>query len=124
VLCRTLPQLDAALRAGVGTLYVDFEDIRRYPEAVARARGADGARLFLATPRIQKAGEHAFFKQIERAEPDGVLIRNLGGLAFFGASPLRKAGDFSLNVANALSAELLIESGLEYLTISYDLNHA
>ncbi|HTV22700.1 MAG TPA: DUF3656 domain-containing protein [Polyangiaceae bacterium] len=124
VLCRSLEQLDVALTAGVSRIYVDFEDIRRYPDAVARARATPGAQLFLATPRIQKAGEQAFFKQIERAEPDGVLIRNLGGLAHFRASPLRKAGDFSLNVSNALSAELLIDSGLEYLTISYDLNHA
>jgi len=124
VLCRSMQQLEATLRAGVSTVYVDFEDIRRYPDAVTRARGAPGTTLFLATPRIQKAGEQAFFKQIERAEPDGVLIRNLGGLAHFRTSALRKAGDFSLNVSNALSAELLIDSGLEYLTISYDLNHA
>jgi putative protease len=31
-------------------------------------------------------------------------------------------GDFSLNVANPLTAEFLIGSGLERLTVSYDLN--
>ena len=31
-------------------------------------------------------------------------------------------GDFSLNVANQLTAEFLIQSGLEQVTISYDLN--
>jgi putative protease len=31
-------------------------------------------------------------------------------------------GDYSLNVANALSAELLIRAGLERVTVSYDLN--
>jgi putative protease len=35
---------------------------------------------------------------------------------------LRKVGDFSLNVANPLSAELLMGEGLERLTVSYDLN--
>jgi putative protease len=53
-----------------------------------------------------------------------VLIRNLGGLAHFKDSPLRKVGDFSLNVANPLTAELLMEQGFESLTVSYDLNHS
>jgi putative protease len=59
---------------------------------------------------------------IENAQPDGVLIRNLGGLDHFRNSSLRKIGDFSLNVANPLSAELLVREGLERLTISYDCN--
>lgn len=122
VLCRTMDQIAAALESGVGTVYVDFEDIRRYPEAVALVREREGAQILLATPRIQKAGEHPFFKLIEAAKPDGVLIRNLGGLDYFRGSPLRKVGDFSLNVANPLTAELLMREGLERLTVSYDLN--
>ena len=123
VLCRTMDQLDAALSCGIGEIYADFEDIRRYKDAVARVRVAEnGARIFLATPRIQKAGEQGFFKLIENAAPDGVLIRNLGAIAHFAASPLRKVGDFSLNVANPLTAQHLIGAGLERVTVSYDLN--
>ena len=123
VLCRTMEQLDAALTCGVGEVYADFEDIRRYKDAVARVREAgNGAQIFLATPRIQKAGELGFFKLIENAAPDGVLIRNLGAIAHFAASPLRKVGDFSLNVANPLTAQHLIGKGLERVTVSYDLN--
>ena len=123
VLCRTMDQLDAALSCGIGEIYADFEDLRRYKDAVARVRGAEnGARIFLATPRIQKAGEQGFFKLIENAAPDGVLIRNLGAIAHFAASPLRKVGDFSLNVANPLTAQHLIGAGLERVTVSYDLN--
>jgi U32 family peptidase len=124
VLCRSLEQLRAALECGVQTLYVDFEDIRRYPEAVDLVRTQSQSRILLATPRIQKAGEQAFFKRIEQAQPHGVLIRNLGGLAHFQGSALLKVGDFSLNVANALTAELLADQGFEYLTIAYDLNHS
>ena len=128
VLCRSLEQIEAALRMGVSDLYADFEDIRRYAEAVAlvRNRGvradAPTAQILLATPRIQKAGEQGFFRLIENAKPDGVLIRNLGALDFFRRSGLRRIGDFSLNVANPLTASLLMEEGLERLTISYDLN--
>jgi putative protease len=78
----------------------------------------------LATPRIQKPGEVGFFKVVERAEPDGVLIRNLGGVAYFkDRTDLYKIGDFSLNCANPLTARILREEGrLDRLTISYDLN--
>jgi putative protease len=121
-LCRTMDQLAAALDEGCATVYVDFEDIRRYHEAVAYVRQRGGAQIFLATPRIQKAGEQGFFKIIDAATPDGVLIRNLGGLDYFRDSSLRKIGDFSLNVANPLTADLLIHEGLERVTASYDLN--
>jgi putative protease len=123
VLCRNLEQVETALRAGVGEIYVDFEDIRRYRDAIERVRGHDTpAQILLATPRIQKAGEQGFFRLIENAQPDGVLIRNLGALDYFRASPLRRVGDFSLNVANPLTAELLMAEKLERLTVSYDLN--
>ena len=122
VLCRTMEQLHAALAAGVKTLYVDFEDLRRYPEAVTAARGQ--AEIWLATPRIQKAGEQGFFELIAKAQPTGVLIRNIGGLDFFRQSSLRKVGDFSLNVANPLTADLLLREGLERVTVSYDCNAA
>ena len=124
VLCRTMEQIDAALACGVSTLCVDFEDIRRYKAAVALVRERGGAQIVLATPRIQKAGEQGFFKLIENAAPDGVLIRNLGAIDYFRATPLRRIGDFSLNVANPLTAQHFTGRGLERLTISYDLNIA
>ena len=120
VLVRSFEQLDAALTAPVDLVYVDFEDIRRYREAVERARAA-GRPVYLATPRIQKAGEQGFFKLIENAAPDGVLIRNVGAIAHFANSPLRLIGDFSLNVSNPVSAALFLERGLERVTVSYDL---
>jgi putative protease len=120
VLCRSFEQLDVALSSPADHVYVDFEDIRRYSEAVERARSS-GKTIFLATPRIQKAGEQGFFKLIENAAPDGVLIRNVGAIAHFANSPLRKIGDFSLNVANPVTAALFRSHGLERVTVSYDL---
>jgi putative protease len=124
VLCRTMEQLEAALGCGVREVYVDFEDIRRYADAVARVRtSGNGAQVFLATPRIQKAGEQGFFRLIENAAPDGVLIRNLGAIAHFREDTARRQiGDFSLNVANPLTAQHFMAKGLERVTISYDLN--
>jgi putative protease len=123
VLCRSLEQVRVALTCGIETVYADFEDIRRYAEVVPQVReAATGAAILLATPRIQKAGEEGFFKLIENAAADGVLVRNLGALDYFRGSRLRRVGDFSLNVANPLTAQLLMEEQLEYLTVSYDLN--
>src|SRR5690606_13312165 len=124
-LCRSLGQMRVALDAGVEELLVDFEDVRRYREAVqlVRKQGATNTRVLLATPRIQKAGENGYFRLIESAEPDGVVIRNLGAIAYFrDRHALFRLGDFSLNVANPLTAAFLIERGLDRLTISYDLN--
>lgn len=127
ILCRTKAQIEAALAFAPDVLYIDFEDIRRYKETVSWLRDErPGLTLVLATPRIQKAAEATFFKIIERAAPDGVLIRNLGAMSFFShRDDLALIGDFSLNVANGLSARLLHEhTPLSRLTVSYDLNIA
>lgn len=124
VLVRSEEQLEAALGAGVREILVDYEDIRRYKDAVAAVRAHGGAQVFLATPRIQKAGEEGFFKLIANAKPDGVLIRNIGAISHFAGSLLRLIGDFSLNVANPVTALVFKNHGLERLTISHDLNSA
>lgn len=122
VLCRTMGQIEAVLDAGASYVMVDFEDIRRYKDAVSLVRAKPGCEVLLATPRIQKAGEQGFFKLIESADPDGVLVRNLGAIDFFAGKALKKIGDFSLNVANPLTAALLMKRGFDRLTISYDLD--
>lgn len=121
VLCRTMEQAECAVESGVAGIYLDFEDIRRYGPALRELRVGDTTPIFLATPRIQKAGEEGFFKLIARAEPDGVLVRNPGGIGFFEAEGIRRVGDFSLNVANPLSAAEFLRRGCERVTISYDL---
>lgn len=121
VLARSLPQLRAVLETGVRSVYVDFQDLREYREAVAAARAAQ-ARILLATPRIEKPDEKGMFHLLAKQEADGVLVRNLGGLAFFRDRGLPRVVDFSLNVANELTAGLLDEFGPLRITPSYDLN--
>jgi U32 family peptidase len=123
VLCRTLDQVAATLESGVETIYCDFEDPRRYKQAVALVTGSS-AEIILATPRILKPGENGYLKLIENAEPHGLLLRNLGAIQYYkDRNDLKKIGDFSLNVANPITAKLLMESAkLDYLTASYDLN--
>jgi putative protease len=121
VLCRSLAQLDAVMACGVGECYADFQDIREYGEAVKRAHTA-GAKLFLATPRIQKPDEMGIFRALAKHGADGMLVRNLAGLEFYASRGVDVVADFSLNATNELSAAWLRARGAMRLTASYDLN--
>jgi len=127
VLCRNFDQLHAAIGCGVEAIYCDFEDPRRYKDAVAIFRNENtraGAGIHLATPRILKPGEIGYLKLIEKAAPDGLLLRNLASLQHYkDRTDLVRTADFSLNVANPITARVLMENaGLDHLTVSYDLN--
>ena len=123
VLVRTLAQLEAVLPLRPALVYADFEDMRRYSDAVPEARAA-GVPVALATNRVWKPGEDGFQSLVVRANPDAVLVRNLAGLGYFREQlpAAELLGDFSLNVANDLTARLLTESGLARVVPSFDLN--
>jgi len=123
VLVRNLAQLHAVLPLKPALVYADFEDLRQYPAAVGAARAA-GVKIGLATVRIWKPGEDGFQSIVARAEPDAVLIRNLASIDYY-RELLPEAdliGDFSLNVANDLTAQVLWKAGLKRLVPSFDLN--
>ena len=126
MLTRTPSQLEAALHAGIKTLYCEFEDPKKYREAVAMVRNnlsTPSPQIFVAPPRIFKTGEEWTLNQVRSSEADGYLVRNYDHLRFF--APDRCVGDFSLNVANHLSADYFKSRfNLERLTASYDLNFA
>ena len=121
-------QLDAAWAAGVRTIYCEFENPKRYRDAVVRFRelrsaspDGIGASIWVAPPRIFKPGEEWILRQVRSCEADGYLVRNPDHLRFFAED--RRRGDFSLNVANPWTAEHYIaRHGLEGVTASYDLN--
>jgi putative protease len=121
VLCRTMPQLQAVVAAGVRGVYADFQDIREYARAVAIAHGG-GAEIYLATPRIQKPAETPLFRHLLRHGADGILVRNIGGMLFYAERGVPFVADFSLNAANELTVQLLHERGARRITASYDLN--
>ncbi len=150
---RDFAQLDAALTLPkLRTLYCEFENPKHYREAVVRFRAWQAAQssasdpqvsglsaqpsspspkatssIWLAPPRVFKPTEDWILKQVLSAEPDGILARNHEHLRFFPAAAphLRLRGDFSLNVANPLSAEYYLSKyKLERVTASYDLNLA
>jgi putative protease len=130
VLVRNLAQLDAALQCGIKTIYCDFEDPKKYREAVITFHTAFGCQsaignrqsaIFVAPPRIFKTGEEWTLDQVRSCNADGYLVRNYDHLRYFAKD--RRIGDFSLNVANRLSADYFkTRFGLERVTASYDLN--
>ena len=119
VLVRSLDQLKAAITTGIPTLYCELEDPRKYRQAVEIVRQS-GAKLYVAPPRITKPGETWILQQVLDSKADGYLIRNYDQLQFFADQPC--IGDFSLNVANPLTAAYFQQLGLTRLTASYDLN--
>jgi len=121
VLCRTLTQLDSVLRANVREVYADFQDIREYRAAVELANQHQ-ASIFLATPRIQKPTEAPLFQNLLKHRPEGILVRNIGGLLYYTTKDVPVIADFSLNVANEITAQFFLEQGAQRITASYDLN--
>jgi putative protease len=139
VLVRNLPQLEAALKCGTETIYCEFEDPKKYREAMrardewqvtSDARHAGDftspvtrhlSQIFVAPPRIFKMGEEWTLEQVRSCNADGYLIRNYDHLKFFAND--RCVGDYSLNIANRISADYFKNQfSLERVTASYDLN--
>jgi putative protease len=97
--------------------------------AVERAR-ARGARIGVATVRVQKPGEHKIDHHLAElvspapAAGDSVLVRSWGSLAALAALPAPPTlhGDFSLNVTNAIAAAWVLDRGLATVTAAHDLD--
>ncbi len=120
ILVRNLQQLKTVLDLGLQTIYCEFEDPRAYRQAVELTRQISEAEIWVAPPRITKPSEQWILEQVRKSNADGYLIRNYDHLKFF--EDERKIGDFSLNVANSITASYFKQFGLEHLTASYDLN--
>jgi putative protease len=135
-LCRTEEQLEALIASGLGNgdeVELDWMEMVGLGRAVERARAA-GLHVTLATVRVQKPGEEAFDRRIEKLAPDAILVRHWGALMHFSRrgnegpsshpASLALHGDFSLNVTNSLTAHHLLSLGLTSVTASHDLNKA
>jgi U32 family peptidase len=128
VLVRNLPQLEAVLRCDVTAIYCEFEDPKKYREAVGAVRAhrpstlnPQPSTIFVAPPRIFKSGEEWTLEQTRACNADGYLVRNYDHLKFFAND--RCIGDYSFNVANRLTAGYFMNKfRLERVTPSYDLN--
>jgi putative protease len=121
VLVRSLDQLEALLDQPVYRVIADLEQPAQLRQAVAIGRGAWPGGIWLTGPRICRPDEQWSLAPLLKAQADGYLVRNADQLEQLTAlAPCM--GDFSLNVANPLTARWFLERwGLERITASYDL---
>jgi U32 family peptidase len=124
-LVRDDAQLDAALDLGVAEVELDWMELVGLGRAVERAR-ARGARVTVATVRVQKPGEEKIDAHLARLAPDAILVRSWGSLAWLAehAGAIALHGDFSLNVTNGITAGFALGAGLATVTAAHDLDAA
>ncbi len=108
-------------KAAIQKIIVDFEFGKDFTKAIKDIKEM-GIESVIATTRILKPNEYHNFRLIERANPDGILIRNLGALNYFKQSEFNLYGDFSLNATNSVTFNYLVDKGLTTLCASYDMS--
>jgi putative protease len=123
LLVRTPDQLTAALDLRPASLTLDYLDLYGLRPSIEQVRRA-GIAVRVAAPRILKPGEEKIADFLLGCDCP-ILVRSAGLLeALRGRAPRELIGDFSLNAANTLTADLLLEQGLATLTPAHDLNAA
>lgn len=138
ILCRTPAQVDAALEVDwLEEIILDFLEVKGLQQSCKKVQQA-GKRVIVATPRIMKPEEKYLWIFYVTLGADALLIRSSGLLHHFMSlggpgAPVPDAnnapipaleGDFSLNATNVITADLLLDSGLESLALTYDCNSA
>lgn len=129
VLCRTRAQAEAAIEAaGFDEIVLDFLEVHGLAKAVKLVQDA-GKTAVVATPRVLKPEEEQLWRFYLNLGADALLVRSAGLLRTL--LDLRESGsedvpslrgDFSLNAANSIGADLFLRSGLDRLTPTHDLN--
>lgn len=123
LLVRTPEQLQAALQAQPASITLDYLDLYGLRPAVAEIQAA-GIEARVASPRVIKPNEEGIVNFLCRLECT-ILVRSTGLLhALQARAHPSLIGDFSLNIANEISARTLLERGLTRFTPTHDLNAA
>jgi U32 family peptidase len=122
ILVRTAEQLDSAIALAPASITLDYLDLYGLRPSLDRVKAA-GIEARVASPRVLKPGEQRIADFLLRCECP-ILVRSAGLLETLRAANVRLDGDFSLNAANTISADLLLEMGLSRLAPTHDLNAA
>ena len=123
LLVRTPEQLEAALTLAPASITLDYLDLYGLRPSIERVKSS-GIPARVASPRVLKPGEARILNFLIDLDCE-ILVRPAGlvhALRDRAHAPL--IGDFSLNVANSISAELFLDLGVDRLTPTHDLNAA
>jgi len=123
LLVRTPEQLEAALTLQPASITLDYLDLYGLRPAVEQVQ-VKGITARVASPRILKPGESRIVDFLLKLDCP-LVVRSSGLLyALRGVAHPPLIGDFSLNAANAVSAQAFLRLGLLRLTPTHDLNAA
>lgn len=121
LLVRTPEQLDAAISLEPSSITLDYLDLYGLRPSVEKLL-ASKITARVASPRVLKPGESKILDFLLKLDCE-ILVRAGGMLsAMQGTKHPKLIGDFSLNAANLLSANILLNLGLNRLTPTHDLN--
>ena len=120
VLVRTAEQLESAFELHPESITLDYLELYGLKPSVEKIKSA-GVRCRVASPRILKPTEQNILKFLLSLDCE-ILVRSGGLLQDLKDKGLKLTGDFSLNAANAISANLFLEMGLNSITPTHDLN--
>lgn len=119
----------AAMDAGADRVYVGLEGLGRskpvsvesLAELLSQARGK-GCEIVPALPRIQKPGEEKEWEGLLQLPCDTIMVGNPGSLKWAQDRNLSIRADYSLNVFNNITLNYLLNSGVESVCLSPELN--
>jgi putative protease len=121
VLVRTPEQLEAALDLAPASITLDYLDFYGLRPSVERVK-ARGITARVASPRVMKPGESRILNFLLGLDCT-ILVRPAGLLdALQAAEHPPLIGDFSLNAANSVAADLFFAMGVDRITPAHDLN--
>lgn len=121
LLVRMPEQLEAALRIKPASITLDYLDLYGLRPAVEKIKAA-GIAVRVASPRVLKPQEQRIVNFLLRLDCP-IVVRSSGLLeALQGRHQHPLIGDFSLNVANQLTADTFFKLGISTITPTHDLN--
>jgi U32 family peptidase len=123
LLVRNAEQLGAAIELRPASITLDYLDLYGLRPSVEKVKQS-GIAARVASPRVLKPGEERiqnFLLSLDCA----ILVRPAGMLQALRELPHASLiGDFSLNTANSVTAEMYLALGLDRVTPTHDLNAA
>lgn len=123
VLVRTPEQLEAALELAPASITLDYLDLYGLRPSLERVKSA-GCHGRVASPRVLKPAEARIVDFLASLQCP-IVVRGSGMIGTLKASTSQPLiGDFSLNAANSLTAQMFLDLGLARLTPTHDLNAA
>jgi putative protease len=128
LLVRTPEQLDAAIALAPASITLDYLDLYGLRPSIERIK-ASGLAARVASPRVLKPGEERILNFLASLDcailvRSSAMIEPLRSRLLDQKSTAELIGDFSLNVANSITAEAYLALGLARITPTHDLNAA